>query len=111
MFGLIARIKKTRSERLRKEKLMAEQDARIAKGFAEMRTSVELAAQAAAGRGPQGCVLRVGDGFYVERAEDGSERTVYLEQSPAQDHHTAKLDNFQASLDSHHFTAPQKLKP
>lgn len=111
MLRLIARIKNARAERLRKEQFKAEQDARITKGFAELRTSVELVAQTATGRGPQGFVLRVGDGFYVERAEDGSERTVYLEESPVQERHTAKPDNFQANLDAHHLTDPQKLKP
>lgn len=107
MFGFIARIKQARNERLRKEKLMAEQSARIAKGFAELHTYVELVAQAASGRGPQGEVLRIGDGFYVERAEDGSERSVNLEKNP-EDHYTAHLDNFQASLGdgspTHRFT-------
>ena len=97
MFGLINRIKQARAERLRREKLMAEQGARIAKGFAELHTAVELVAQAASGRGPRGDVLRIGDGFYVERAEDGSDRTVYLEKNPAQERYIAKLDNFQAS--------------
>ncbi|CAM4265992.1 hypothetical protein COAQ111491_14000 [Comamonas aquatilis] len=97
MLGLIARIKKARADRRLKEKLMAEQSARIAKGFAELHTSVELVAQAASGRGPQGEVLRIGDGFYVERAEDGTERSVNLEKNP-EDRYTAHLDNFQASL-------------
>lgn len=97
MFGLINRIKQARAYRLKQKKLMAEQDARIAKGFAELDTAVELINQAASGRGPRGSVLRIGDGFYVERAEDGSDRTVYLEKNPAREHYIAKLDNFQAS--------------
>ena len=38
MFGLIARIKQARAERLRREKLMEEQAARIARGFRELYT-------------------------------------------------------------------------
>lgn len=125
MFGLIKRIKAARQEDIRRRALMAEQDARIAKGFSELNTAVELVAQVASGRGPRGDVLRIGDGFYVERAEDGSDRTVYLEKNPAQERYTAKLDNFQASaiwstpappIPNHqpiqvlHFTEPQTPK-
>ena len=97
MFGLIKRINAARQADIRRRELMAEQDARIAKGFAELHTAVELVVQAESGRGPRGDVLRIGDGFYVERAEDGSDRTVYLEKNPAQERYIAKLDNFQAS--------------
>ena len=62
---------------------MEEQDARIARGFRELHTAVELVGQVAGGRGPRGNVVRIGDGFFVERTEDGKERTVLLEHNPA----------------------------
>ena len=98
MFGLIARIKQARAERLRREKLLEEQHARIVQGFREVDTAVELVAQTLSGRGPRGNVLRIGDGFYVERNADGSESTVLLEKGQPQERHTAKLDNFKASV-------------
>ena len=98
MFGLIARIKQARAERLRREKLLEELHARIVQGFREVDTAVELAAQTLSGRGPRGNVLRIGDGFYVERNADGSESTVLLEKGQPQERHTAKLDNFKASV-------------
>ena len=55
------RIKEARQEDIRRRELMAEQDARIAKGFAELHTAVELVVQAESGRGPRGDVLRIGD--------------------------------------------------
>ena len=94
MFGLIARIKQARAERLRREKLMEEQDARIARGFRELHTAVELVGQVAGGRGPRGNVVRIGDGFFVERTEDGKERTVLLEHNPADEPYKAKVENF-----------------
>lgn len=138
MFGLIARIKQARAERLRREKLLEEQHARIVQGFREVDTSVELVAQTLSGRGPRGNVLRIGDGFYVERNADGSESIVLLEKGQPQERHTAKLDNFKASvglsisppeiqapeiprveipalnlpeIPALHFTAPQPPKP
>ena len=81
MFGLVARIKRARAERLRREKLMEEQDERIERGFAELRTAVELVVQAANGLGPRGNVVRIGDGFFVERTDDGKERTVFIESN------------------------------
>lgn len=138
MFGLIARIKQARAERLRREKLLEEQHARIVQGFREVDTAVELVAQTLSGRGPRGNVLRIGDGFYVERNADGSESTVLLEKGQPQERHTAKLDNFKASvglsisppeiqapeiprveipalnlpeIPALHFTAPQPPKP
>ena len=98
MFGIIARIKQARAERLRREKLLEEQHARIVQGFREVDTAVELVAQTLSGRGPRGNVLRIGDGFYVERNADGSESTVLLEKGQPQERHTAKLDNFKASV-------------
>lgn len=98
MFGLIARIKQARAERLRREKLLEEQHARIVQGFREVDTAVELVVQTLNGRGPRGNVLRIGDGFYVERNADGSESTVLLEKGQPQERHTAKLDNFKASV-------------
>lgn len=109
MFGLIKRIKAARQADIRRRELMAEQDARIAKGFAELHTAVELVAQAESGRGPRGDVLRIGDGFYVERAEDGSERTVYLEKHPVQEH-AARLDDFKAST-GYRLTLPPLPEP
>lgn len=94
MFGLIARIKQARAERLRREKLMEEQAARIARGFRELHTAVELVGKAASGRGPRGKVVRIGDGFFVERTEDGKERTVLLEHNPADEPYKAKLEDF-----------------
>ena len=95
MFGLIKRIKAARQEDVRRRALMAEQDARIAKGFAELHTAVELVAQAGSGRGPRGYVLCIGDGFYVERAEDGTELTVLIHHS-ALETHVARVDRFTA---------------
>ena len=46
-----------------------------------MSTTELLSVQAESGRGPRGDVLQIGDGFYVERAEDGSERTVLIPHS------------------------------
>ena len=95
MFGLIKRIKAARQEDVRRRALMAEQDARIAKGFAELHTAVELVVQAGSGRGPRGDVLCIGDGFYVERAEDGTERIVLIPHS-ALETHVARVDRFTA---------------
>ena len=96
MFGLIARIKQAWAERLRRKKLMEEQDARIARGFRELHTAVELVGQVAGGRGPRGEVVRIGDGFFIERTEDGKEHTVLLEHNPADEVHKAKVENFKA---------------
>ena len=98
MFGLIARIKQARAERLRRKKLMEEQDARIARGFRELHTAVELVGQVAGGRGPRGEVVRIGDGFFIERTEDGKEHTVLLEHNPADEVHKAKVENFKAMV-------------
>ena len=107
MFGLIARIKQARAERLRRKKLMEEQDARIARGFRELHTAVELVGQVAGGRGPRGNVVRIGDGFFVERTEDGKERAVLIEKlrelpplppRAVLDVHVAKLNEYRAKL-------------
>lgn len=112
MFGLIARIKQARAERLRRKKLMAEQSERIAKGFREVQTAAELVRQSVRGMGPRGEVVSIGDGFFVERTEDGRERTVLIEklrELPPLPHravldvHVAKLNEYRAKLDE--FTA------
>ncbi len=95
MLGFIKRIKADRQADIRRRELMAEQDARIAEGFGALRTAAELVAQAASGRGPIGEVLCIGDGFYVERAEDGTERIVLIPHS-ALETHVARVDRFTA---------------
>lgn len=108
MFGLIARIKQARAERLRRRKLMADQSECIAKSFREVRTAAELARQAARGMGPHGVVVSIGDGFFVERTEDGRERTVLIDKFqelpplPTREElgaQAAKLNEYRAKLD------------
>lgn len=108
MFGLIERIKQARAERLRRKKLMEEQDERIERGFAELRTALGLVAQAANGLGPRGNVVRIGDGFFVERTDDGKERTVFIENNQEElarrgeeltAIHRAVLDRYAAKVD------------
>ena len=97
MLGFIKRIKADRQADIRRRELMAEQDARIAEGFGALRTAAELVAQAASGRGPIGEVVEIGDGFFVERSEDGTTRTVLLPNSVLEPH-VARVDRFTAHI-------------
>ena len=101
MFGFITRLLGDRQADIRRRALMAQQDARIAAGFGALRTAVELVGQSAAGRGPSGEVVEIGDGFYVEQYADGSRRTVVLDKAKVQ---SARLDSFVAHVDR--FPAP-----